>query len=380
MHLQAGVGISLMNIYGKADAVDAALNRSLVIAERLGDDLCQMGLLGVLHVLHVRSGDFKAALYYAERASAVAKGMKHQAATALAHCMLGRAFLYKGDVSAARAELEASLQYGGTHLERRSTIYLAADRHYRPGIQLARALWLQGYPAQAVERVHKTLKEVVDHPVALTGALTWAIGLFFWVGDLPSAEMHIDWFASHAEAHSLGPNIAVARGLKAQLAICEGDATVGVESLQSCLQEIHAARHGLLIAEFNISLAQGMAALGSFTEAITLINETIQLVEVNGDTVHLPELLRVRGTFLLSNGQASIADAETAFVRSLELSRQQGARAWELRTATNLAALYASQAQLQRGRALLEPVFGQFTEGFGTADLRAAERLLVTLG
>ena len=378
MHLQAGLGTSLMNIYGKADAVDAALNRSLAIAERLGDSLCQMGLLGVLHVLHVRSGDFKAALYYAERASAVAGGMKHQAATALAHCMLGRAFLYKGDVSAARAELEASLQHGAD-LERRSTIYLAADRHYRPGIQLARALWLQGYPDQAVERVHKTLKEVVDHPVALTGALTWAIGLFFWVGDLPSAERHIEWFASHAETHSLGPNVAVARGLKAQLAICEGDANVGVESLRRCLREIHAARHGLLIAEFNISLAQGLGALGRFTEAITLIDETIERVEVNGDTVHLPELLRVRGSLLLSSGQASIADSEMDLLRSLELSRHQGACAWELRTATDLAALYASQAQFERGRALLEPVFGRFTEGFDTPDLRAAERLLATL-
>ena len=51
---------------------------------------------------------------------------------------------------------------------------------------------MQGYPDQAVERVHRTLKEVVDHPVGLTGALTWGIGVFFWVGDLTNAETHID--------------------------------------------------------------------------------------------------------------------------------------------------------------------------------------------
>jgi predicted ATPase len=66
-------------------------------------------------------------------------------------------------------------------------------------------------------------------------------------------------------------------------------------------------------------------------------------------------------------------------MQSLELSRRQGARAWELRTATELATLLASQGRSENGRALLQPVFEQFTEGFETADLKAAERVLATL-
>ena len=67
-------------------------------------------------------------------------------------------------------------------------------------------------------------------------------------------------------------------------------------------------------------------------------------------------------------------------MQSLELSRRQGARAWELRAATDLAALFAGQGHSERGRALLRPVFEQFVEGSDTADLKAAERLLATLG
>jgi predicted ATPase/DNA-binding winged helix-turn-helix (wHTH) protein len=378
MHLQAGLGTSLMNIHGKSDAAHMALNRSLAIAEQLDDDLGQMGLLGVLHVLKVRGGNFKTALHYAERSSTVAGRTKHRAANAFAHCMMGRALLFKGEVASAREELETSLQYWSSP-ERSSTIYLAADRHYRPGIALARTLWLQGYPDQAVERVHQTLKEVVDHPVSLTGALTWAIGVFFWVGDLPSAERHIDWFISHAEAHSLGPNAAVGRGLKAQLAIRHGDAKGGVESLHDCLEKIHAARHGLVITEFNISLVEGLAGIGRFIEAMALISETIQLIEANGDTVYMPELLRLKGSLLLSQPQPRVAEAELCFTQSLELSRQQGARAWELRTATDLAALFANQGHPEGGRALLQPIFEQFIEGFDTADLTAAKSLISTL-
>jgi predicted ATPase len=68
------------------------------------------------------------------------------------------------------------------------------------------------------------------------------------------------------------------------------------------------------------------------------------------------------------------------FTQSLELSRRQGARAWELRTAVDLAALWADQGLAESARALLRPVFETFEEGSNTADLEAAEHLLTTLG
>jgi len=136
----------------------------------------------------------------------------------------------------------------------------------------------------------------------------------------------------------------------------------------------------LLTTEFNISLAQGLAAIRRLAEAITLINETIQRVETNGDVLYVPELLRVKGGLLLSMPRPSVEDAEKCFMQSLVLGRRQGARAWELRTATDLAALFANQGQSERGRALLQPVFEQFVEGWDTADLKAAERVLSNLG
>jgi hypothetical protein len=91
------------------------------------------------------------------------------------------------------------------------------------------------------------------------------------------------------------------------------------------------------------------------------------------------ELLRVKGSILLSMPQPRADDAEAHFMRSLELSRRQGARAWEFRTATDLATLLAGQGRPESARALLQPAFEQFVEGSDTADLKAAERLLATL-
>jgi predicted ATPase len=164
------------------------------------------------------------------------------------------------------------------------------------------------------------------------------------------------------------------------LAIRLGDAKSGVESLLGSVEKLHAARYELLTTEFSISLIQGFAAIGQFAAGFALVDETIRVVEANGDVSYIPELLRVKGCLLLSLPQPNVEDAEMCFTESLELSRRQGARAWELRTAVDLAALWADQGRSERSRALLQPVFEQFPLGSDTADLKAAERLLATLG
>ncbi|HEX9588507.1 MAG TPA: winged helix-turn-helix domain-containing protein [Bradyrhizobium sp.] len=380
MHLQACLGISSMHMLGQSDAARMALDRSLAIAEEHGDVLSQAGLLGMLHMFHFRGGDFNTALHHAKRCRAVAGTIEDPAATALAHSILGRSLHLMGDHSVARVELEASLR--NWLRTQRTTIYLAYDRHYRAGVALARTLWLQGYPAQAVERAHEAIRgaERIDHPASLVVVLAWAASVFLWTGDLRSAEEHINACISLAESYSLGPLMAVGRGRQGELAIRRGDASDGFEGLRASLARIHAARYELLTTEFNISLAQGLAAIRRLAEAITLINETIRRVETNGDVLYVPELLRVKGGLLLSTPRPSVEDAGKCFMQSLELSRRQGARAWELRTATDLAALFANQGQSERGRALLQPVFEQFVEGWDTADLKAAERVLSNLG
>jgi hypothetical protein len=72
-------------------------------------------------------------------------------------------------------------------------------------------------------------------------------------------------------------------------------------------------------------------------------------------------------------------DAEVCFNQSLDRSRRQDARSWELRTAIDLAALLAGQGRSELGRTLLQPVFEQFVEGLDKIDLQAAKRLLATL-
>jgi tetratricopeptide (TPR) repeat protein len=171
----------------------------------------------------------------------------------------------------------------------------------------------------------------------------------------------------------------VARGFKSEIAIRRGDAKGGVESLQSSLQKLHAAPYELLTIELNLSLVGGLSAIGQVDEAILLIDESLGRVEINGNLLYIPELLRVKGTILLQRPEINRDSAETCLLRALALSRRQGARAWELRAAIDVATLMAGRGEIDRARELLRPVFEHFVEGLGTADLKAAERLLATL-
>jgi len=381
MHLQAALGLSLMFTQGQSEVARAALDRSLLIAEACGDALNQLQLLGGLHIFHERIGDFELALHYAKRGSAVSETVQDTTAIVVARSNLGIALHLAGDHSGARVELEAALrQTPATH--RASTIYLGFDYHNRAAIALARTLWLQGDPTGGVELARRTVAQAaeMDHPVTLCIALIWAVSVFFWTGDLESAESNIDRFIAHADSHSLAPYLPVWRGVKAQLAVRQGDTRGGVESLLACLAELQTSRYGLLTTEFEISLVQGLAVLGRFDEAMARIDGTLGRVEANGDLLYMPELLRVKGGLLLSMPQPDVTGAaETCFLQSLDWSRRQAAPAWELRAAVDLCTLLITEDRAEHARGLLQPVFERFSAGADSADLQAAERLLSSI-
>jgi predicted ATPase len=131
---------------------------------------------------------------------------------------------------------------------------------------------------------------------------------------------------------------------------------------------------------FSASLALGFETIGRIAEGLTMIEDAIGNLERNGDYCYLPEVLRSRARLLLAMPKPRLDDAEACLARSLELSRRQGARAWELRTATDLAALWSGQGRPAEARALLQPVLAQFSEGLDTVDVKTAENLLATLG
>jgi len=124
-------------------------------------------------------------------------------------------------------------------------------------------------------------------------------------------------------------------------------------------------------------LAVALARQGDHAEGLAGLSEALQSVEASGEGFWSAELHRSRGLVLQS--QNKLGESEVAFTQALQLARQQQAKSWELRAATSLARLWGEQGRRAQAREFLAPVYGRFTEGLDTADLRQAAALLSEL-
>jgi predicted ATPase/DNA-binding winged helix-turn-helix (wHTH) protein len=378
VELQSALGLSLMFTRGNTEQVRGALARGLEVAEELGDLHNQLQLLGRLHIFHERIGDYRSALMFAKRGEVVAADLADPVGLAEAHSALGISYHLEGNNVGAHSHLKAA----STKLplsKRINTFHFGFDYRNRARIALARTLWLEGYPDKAVTVANETIQEAdtTNHPVTLCIALIWAVSVFVWIGDLDNAETHIERFRTLADRHSLGPYQAGARGVQGELSIKRGNAETGILLLRSSLETLHSLRYELLTTTLSSALAEGLEITGEFQSSLQVIDETIASVERNGDSFYMPELLRIKGSILAPSNAGRV---EEYFIRSLEMAGRQSALAWELRTATSLAKFWAGQDRRSEARAMLASVHGRFTEGFETADYRAAGHLLMELG
>jgi predicted ATPase len=126
-------------------------------------------------------------------------------------------------------------------------------------------------------------------------------------------------------------------------------------------------------------LATAYAKLGQFDDARRSIGEAITAMETSKETWFEAELNRIAGEIALKSSEPDLANAETYFERALAVARQQQAKSWELRAAMSMARLWRDQGKVQQARELLAPVYGWFTEGFDTRDLKEAKALLEEL-
>jgi predicted ATPase len=124
-------------------------------------------------------------------------------------------------------------------------------------------------------------------------------------------------------------------------------------------------------------MAEALGRAGQIADGLAAIAEAIEQSERTDERWAIAEMLRIKGELLLlQDAPGAVAAAEDQFRQALEWARRQGALSWELRAATSLGRLWRRQVRSKEARELLAPVYGRFTEGFATADLKAAKTLL----
>jgi predicted ATPase len=127
------------------------------------------------------------------------------------------------------------------------------------------------------------------------------------------------------------------------------------------------------------NLARAYADLGQFDDAWRCSSEAMAAIKTSKERWCEAEAHRIAGEIALKSPEPDTAKAEAYFDRALAVARAQQAKSWELRASMSLARLWRDQGKVQQARELLAPVYGWFTEGFETRDLKEAKALLEEL-
>jgi hypothetical protein len=253
---------------------------------------------------------------------------------------------------------------------------------------LSPTLWLLGYPDQALAMSESNLSHArqLGYAFNLALAMMWVYYLalaMMWVyytrmlrREYRAGKEQAEQLLELASRYGISDCIVAA---KAQCALAKSHLEAGSDQtlaeVRQCIGD-YRAKWDKFVVPYNLGIqASAVAAAGRSDAALSVIAEALAL-----DTDECwseAELQRLNGEIRLAEGGAgAVSDAEACFERSLDIARRQSARSWELRTVTSLARLWRDQGESQKARDLLAPLYGWFTEGFETQDLRDARALL----
>ena len=381
MALQAALSTAGMFTQGNSVDARAALDRAISLAEAINEPREQLRLLGALHILLTRTGEQEESLALAQRAEQLAGVMPTDpAARALGDWMSATSQHLLGDQIGAELRSRTAINPSPAS---RSTAMLnfSFDHRIRALVVLGRARWLLGRADDALRIVADAVHDATigGQPTTVAIALIYSFSVYLWTGEVAAAERIVEELLKHTEKHSLAPYHAVALGEQGQLLIHRGDFT-GIELLRDAIDTLGTGRHLLLQSTFYSALAVGLAGIGRFADALKAIDLAIAETDRNhGRSFDAPEMLRIKGSLLAEARGPDDDAAEGHLLAALKRARDQSALGWELRVATTLSRLWARQERRSEARELLGSTYERFGQGFGTADLLEAQKLLATL-
>ena len=288
--------------------------------------------------------------------------------------------------------LTGDLVDGKEHYDRALAIYDPAEHRpltTRSGRDVGAALlssrssclWILGYPAAARgdgERAVKNARQI-GHPTTLMFALYAAGFNHICCRDYAAAIAQVDELIALADERGAPYWKAAGTALRGWLFVLTGKASDAVLAITSGITSQRSTGAILYEPLYLMHLAMAYAELGQPDDARRCIDDAIEKVERSKEKWCEAEVHRIAGEITLKSLAPDTEKAEKYFEHALSVARAQQAKSWELRAAMSMARLWRDQGKPQQARDLLAPVYGWFTEGFDTRDLKEAKALLEEL-
>ncbi len=383
--LQVGLANALYHGKGMAIAeTTAAFERAREIIEQaekldehIEDPLLLYSVLYGFFIVKFSNFDGDAACALGRQFLALAEEQKAVAPIMIGHRLLGMTLLLMGNATEAHSHLDSALALYDPAVHRPLATRFGHDvgmatLAFRP---LAR--WLLGYPEVVLIETDRAIAAAreTDHLPTLLFALSCTAFTHLCSRDHAAATIHLEeCIALAREKVPFFKMLAFAQrgSVLAQI----GNAADAIDAISTGIAGLRAIGAATWGTSWLSHLASAHAEIGRLDDARHCVGEAMTAVETTKERWYLAEINRIAGEIALRSPKPDAAKAEAYFEQALMVARAQKAKSWELRAATSMARLWRDQSKRHEARDLLAPLYGWFTEGFDTLDLKEAKALL----
>ncbi len=257
----------------------------------------------------------------------------------------------------------------------------------------ARALWYLGYLDQALKRNQEALAlaQEFSHPFGLTVALYFAAVLHQLRQEGRLTQERAEAALALSTERGFAQFLAQGTILRGWALAVQGQGEEGIAEMRQGLVAFRATVAEIARPYMFALLAEAYRKVGQAEEGLTVLAEALAEVDKSGERRQEAELYRLKGELTLqsqgksrqgkasqdkSEVQSPESEAEECFLKAIEIARRQQAKSWELRAVMSLSRLWRQQGRREEARRMLSEIYGWFTEGFDTADLKEAKALL----
>jgi len=381
--LHVALGVSLMAVKGRAaPEVERVYTRARALCQQVGNTSQLFPVLRGLCLFYLNCGQIQTAQDLAEQSLRQAERQPEAAPRMLGHYLLGLALLLQGALGDAAQHFEQAIAAYDLQGHRQFAHVYGIDLGVIARSFGALVLWLLGYPDQALAQGQEALAlaQEVAHPLSLVLAQVWLATLHQLRQEAQAAH---DW-AAGATA------LAAQQGFSAQYVawgtVRQGWAltqqeqrAAGMAKMREGIKAALATGSEVWHTYFLALLAEAAGAAGQPEDGLRLLAEAKDVMARTDERFYEAELSRLMGALHLAHSPMAQVEAESHMRHALDVAHRQHAKSLELRTATSLSRLWQQQGKRAEAHELLAPIYGWFTEGFGTADLQDARALLEEL-
>jgi class 3 adenylate cyclase/predicted ATPase len=380
--LRAHLGIALMSTKGfGASEVRDAFARVRELCDRLGDVPGQFAATWNLWMYNGVASQLQTARDLSNELLVLAnrKPDSHNVLQAR-HAAWTTRFLL-GELEAAWEHAKEGIKLYDLE-EHRSHAFLYGG--HDPGVCCrsfgSHAQWLLGYPAQADALVHDAFAaaEARGHPLSMTQAhCSLAVRAQLRREPEKACDM-AERTAAVAQEHGFARVFyaGIGRAVGHWAAIMLGASDAGIARMRVEIESLHHVGIRMFRPYYLALLGECCWQVGAADEGLSVLKEAQTVADCTSEHWWDAELHRLKGEMLLSQSHPNRSEAKTCFDQALAVANSQNAKSLELRAAMSMARLWRDQGKQDEARELLAPVYGWFTEGFDTLDLKAAKALL----